>query len=54
MFREETSTSHSKSGQSKSDVKFVGEMLSLDHKPDLEEETERINKIGGVLDQFES
>lgn len=54
VFREEASTSHSKSGHNKGDVKFVGEQLSVDHKPDLDEEKERINKIGGVLDQFES
>jgi hypothetical protein len=48
VFREEPSNSHSKSN--KADHKFVGEQLSLDHKPDLDEEKERINKIGGVLD----
>ena len=52
VFREESSNSHSK--HNKGDNKFVGEQLSVDHKPDLDEERERINRIGGVLDQFES
>ncbi len=30
--------------------RFKVEQLSVDHKPDLPEESERILKIGGVLD----
>ena len=38
----------------KSKHKFICDMLSLDHKPDLPEESERILKSNGVLYQFES
>lgn len=35
-------------------LKFKAEQVSLDHKPDLPEESSRILGVGGVLDQFES
>lgn len=58
IFREDTTSSSAtnvgQKGHANKDEKFVGEQLSLDHKPDMPEERERINKIGGVLDQFES
>lgn len=36
------------------DGKMKGEQLSIDHKPDTEEEAKRIIETGGVLDQHES
>ncbi len=42
------------SEQDKRLAKFKAEQLSIDHKPDMEEERERILKSEGVLDQFES
>jgi hypothetical protein len=29
---------------------FYGELLTVDHKPDMPEETQRLLKYGGVLD----
>lgn len=44
IFRDEPSTGSSKgmSGHNKSESKFVGEQLSIDHKPEMQEEKERI------------
>ena len=36
------------------EVRFKVEQLSVDHKPDQPEETERIIATGGILDQFQS
>ena len=45
VFREETVK-----GQARQSGRFIGEQISVDHKPDMPEESERILRIGGVLD----